>query len=206
MKVVQLSFVGSNKFMLKDTAVVTIIVRDALNYPLALEEYDRIIKSINTYVLQLKYTFLQLDKNVKKVKSTRTTFDITGSTAALTGSILNSSSNEKTQKTGRVLPSIGVSLVPVKEAVAPPKNFDQNQASLIRSSIKRLDYMIRDNSLIGERDARIKEKTNKLKEELKQIQIQLIDIPIEITNNMTEEELNQYFNSPKVNRKYRIKK
>lgn len=90
--------------------------------------------------------------------------------------------------------------------MAPPKIFDQNQASLIRSSIKRLEYMVRDNSLIGEKDINILNKTAKLKEELKQIQIQLIDIPIEITNNMTEEELNQYFNSPRVIRKYRIKR
>lgn len=205
-RVVNLSFVGANRFMLKDTAVVKIVVRDALNYPLALEEYNKQAKAVNTYILQLKYTFLQLDKTVKKTKSARTTFDITGSATALTGSIMNSSSNESTQKTGRVLPSVGVSLVPVKEAVAPPKTFDQNQASLIRSSIKRLEYMLRDNSLIGERDAQIMTKATKLKEELKQIQIQLIDIPIEITNNMTEEELNQYFNSPKVNKKYRVKK
>lgn len=205
-RVVNLSFVGANRFMLKDTAVVRIVVRDALNYPLAMEEYNKQAKAVNTYILQLKYTFLQLDKTVKKTKSTRTTFDITGSATALTGSIMNSSSNESTQKTGRVLPSVGVSLVPVKEAVAPPKTFDQNQASLIRSSIKRLEYMLRDNSLIGERDAQIAAKANRLKEELKQIQIQLIDVPIEITNNMTEEELNQYFNSPKVNKKYRIKK
>ena len=205
-KVVNLSFVGATRFMLKDTAVVRIVVRDALNYPLALEEYNKQVRAVSTYILQLKYTFLQLDKNVKKVKTTRTTFDITGSATALTGSILNSSTNESTAKTGRVLPSVGVSLVPVKEAVAPPKTFDQNQASLIRSSIKRLEYMLRDNSLIGERDGQIINKGNRLKEELKQIQIQLIDIPIEITNNMTEEELNQYFNSPKVNRKCRIKK
>ena len=205
-RVVNLSFVGANKFMLKDTAVVRIVVKDALNYPLALEEYNKQLKAVNTYILQLKYTFLQLDKSVKSSKNTRTTFDITGSSTALTGSILSGSANEATAKTGRVLPSVGVSLVPVKEAVAPPKTFDQNQASLIRSSIKRLDYMLRDNSLIGERDSQIMVKANKLKEELKQIQIQLIDIPIEITNNMTEEELNQYFNSPKVNKKYRIKK
>lgn len=205
-KLVVLSFVGANRFMLKDTAVVRIIVHDALNYPLALEEYNKQTRAVNTYILQLKYTFLQLDKSVKRAKNTRTTFDITGSTTALTGSILNSSSNENTAKTGRVLPSVGVSLVPVKEAVAPQKVFDQNQASLIRSSIKRLEYMLRDNALIGERDAQIMQKADKLKEELKQIQIQLIDIPIEITNNMTEEDLNRYFNSPKVNKKYRIKK
>jgi len=205
-RVVNLSFVGSNKFMLKDTAVVRIVVKDALNYPLALEEYNKQAKAVSTYIMQLKYTFLQLDKNVKKVKNARTTFDITGSSTALTGSILSGSTNEATAKTGRVLPSVGVSLVPVKEAVAPPKTFDQNQASLIRSSIKRLEYMLRDNSLVGERDSQVISKGNKLKEELKQIQIQLIDIPIEITNNMTEEELNEYFNSPKVNKKYRLKK
>ncbi len=205
-KLVVLSFVGANRFMLKDTAIVRIVVHDALNYPLALEEYEKQTKAINTYIMQLKYTFLQLDKNVRRVKNTRTTFDITGSTTALTGSILNASTDEATAKTGRVLPSVGVSLVPVKEAVAPPKTFDQNQASLIRSSIKRLEYMLRDNSLVGERDAQIMTKTNKLKEELKQIQIQLIDIPIEITNNMTEEDLNRYFNSPKVNKKYKIRK
>lgn len=205
-KVVTLSFVGANRFMVKDTAVVRIVVRDALNYPLALEEYNKQTKAVNTYILQLKYTFLQLDKNVRKAKNTRTTFDITGSTTALTGSILTSSTSESAVKTGRVLPSVGVSLVPVKEAVAPAKTFDQNQASLIRSSIKRLEYMLRDNSLLGERDAQIVTKANKLKDELRQIQIQLIDIPIEITNNMSEEELNQYFNSPKVNKKYRVKK
>ncbi len=205
-KVVTLSFIGANRFMLKDTAVVRIVVKDALNYPLALDEYNKQVRAVNTYILQLKYTFLQLDRNVRKAKNTRTTFDITGSTTALTGSILSSSSSEGAVKTGRVLPSVGVSLVPVKEAVSPAKTFDQNQASLIRSSIKRLEYMIRDNSLLGERDPQIVQKANKLKDELRQIQIQLIDIPIDITNNMTEEELNQYFNSPKVNRKYKIKK
>lgn len=205
-KIVLLSFVGANRFMNKDTGSVRIIVKDALNYPLALQEYQLTIRNVNTYILQLKYTFLQLDKRVKKVKNARTTFDITGSATALTGSILSSSSDQSTQKTGKILPSVGVSLVPIKEAVAPAKVFDQNQASLIRSSIKRLEYISRDNSLVGEKDPDIARKTNKLKEELKQIQIQLIDIPIEITNNMTEEELNNYFNSPKVNKKYRVKK
>ena len=205
-KLLTLNFIGANRFMIKDTATVKIIVRDALNYPLAIQEYYLQVRNINTYILQLKYSFLQLDKRVKNVKSTRTTFDITGSTAALTGSILLTSSNQATQNAGKILPSVGVSLVPIKEAVAPAKVFDQNQASLIRSSIKRLEYVVRDNSLVGERDPEISRKTNKLKEELKQIQIQLIDIPIDITNSMTEEELNQYFNSPKVNKKYRVKK
>ena len=205
-KAVTLSFVGANKFLVKDTSQVKIIVRDALNYPLAVQEHNLVVHNTNSYILQLKYTFVQLDKSVKKTKSTRTTFDITSSTTALTGSILTTSSNEATKKTGQILPSVGVSLVPIKEAVAPQKVYDQNQASLVRTSIKRLEYMLRDNSLLGERDPEISKKTNRLREELKQVQIQLIDIPIELAHNMSEQELNEYFNSPKVNKKYRVKK
>ena len=47
---------------------------------------------------------------------------------------------------------------------------------------------------------------NKLKEELKQSQMQLIDVPLEISMHLTEKELNNYFNSPKVNKKYRLGK
>jgi len=205
-KLVSLSFVGANKFLVKDTAQVRIIVRDALNYPLAVQEHNLVVSNINNYIFQLKYTFVQLDKSVKKTKNTRTTFDITSSTTALTGSILTTSNNEATKKTGQILPSVGVSLVPIKEAVAPQKVYDQNQASMVRTSIKRMEYMLRDNSLLGERDPEIGKKTTKLREELKQVQIQLIDIPLEITNDMTEQELNEYFNSPKVNKKYRVKK
>ena len=205
-KLVNLIFIGANKFMVRDTAIVRLIVKDALNYPLAVQDYNLVAKNITSYILQLKYTFVQLDKSVKKTKNTRTTFDITSSTTALTGSVLSSSSNEATKKTGQILPSVGVSLVPIKEAVAPQKVFDQNQASLIRTSIKRLSYMLGDNSLVGEKDPDIVKKTNKLRDELKQIQIQLIDIPLEFNSDLTEEELNKYLNNPKVNKKYRIKR
>lgn len=205
-KILNLVFVGTNKFLVRDTAVVKIIVRDALNYPLAVQEYTAVKKNINTYILQLKYTFLQLDKKIKRVKNTRTTFDITGSATALTGSILASSASDNSQKVGKVLPSVGVSLVPIKEAVSPQKIYDQNQASLIRGSIKRLEYMLSDNILVGEKDPDLVKKMNKLRDELKQIQIQLIDVPLELAGNMTPEELDAYFNSPRVNKKYRLRK
>lgn len=205
-KILLLNFVGTTKFQVNDTATVKIIVRDALNYPLAVEDYKLTRKNIDNYILVLKYTFLQLDKGVKKTKSTRTTFDITSSTTALTGSILASSASSSTQKIGQVLPSVGVSLVPVKEAVAPQKVFDQNQASAVRTAIKRLDYMLQDNSLVGERDPDIAKKIAKLKDELKQIQIQLVDVPLELARSIPEDELNEYFNSPKVNKKYRLKR
>jgi hypothetical protein len=64
--------------------------------------------------------------------------------------------------------------------------------------------MIYDYSLVGDKDMAITSKTGKLKEELKQSQMQLIDVPVDITNEVTEQELNNYFNSPKVNKKYRL--
>ena len=77
---------------------------------------------------------------------------------------------------------------------------------LIRTSIKRLEFMLKENSLVIERDPDIQKKTSRLKDELKQIQFQLIDIPLEIASELSETELNDYFNNPKVNKKYRIRK
>jgi len=204
-KIIQLLFVGANKFQGKDTAIIRLIVRDALNYPLAMEDHTQASRNVERYILQLKYTFLQLDKRLKKTKNLRTTFDLTSASTSLTGTILSTSSNPDNVKTGKVLPSVGLSLVPIKEASVPNKAVDQNQAALIRTSIKRLEYMHRDNMLVGYRDSEILKKTQKLKEELKQIQVQLIDVPVELTNEFTEEELNRYFNSPKVNKKYRLR-
>jgi hypothetical protein len=185
---------------------VRVIVRNALNYPLAKEQYNQVVHEMNAYTLQLKYTFLELDKSIKKTKKTRTSFDLTAAGSALGGTVLSTSANEGPKRTGQILPSVGVALSPIKEATAPPKTPEQNQATLIRSSIKRLEYILQDNILIGEKDPELPQKMAKLKEELKQSQMQLIDIPLEVTNSMTEDELNRYFNSPKVNKKYRLKK
>ncbi len=205
LRVLNLSFIGSTKWRIKDTAVVKFVIRDALNYPQAVEEHRLITKNVKLYTMQLKYTFLQLDRKLKRTKTARTTFDLASATTALTGTLLNTSNNESSQKTGQILPSVGVAIVPIKEASAPNKTVDQNQAALIRSSIKRLEYMITDNMLVGDKDADVLKKTAKLKEELKQSQVQLIEIPVDISNNMSEEQLNNYFNNPKVNKKYRLK-
>lgn len=205
-KVLNLSFIGSSRFKVRDTAYVRIVVKDALNYPQARQEYNLVISNIKTYIMQLKYSFLMIDKGLRKTKSTRTSFDLTSASAALSGTILSTAGGESSQTAGKILPSVGVALVPVKEATAPTKNVEQNQASLIRNSIKRLNYMLFDYALVGDRDPAIVTKTNKLKDELRQSQMQLIDVPLEITNNMTEAELNAYFESPKVNKKYRLKR
>ncbi|MBY0480144.1 MAG: hypothetical protein K2Q21_02215 [Chitinophagaceae bacterium] len=204
-KIVVLNFVGATRFQSRDTAQVKVIVKDALNYPLALSAYQTEVKLVNRYILELKYSFLQLDKSIKRIKDTRTTFDVTASATTLTGTIMTTSTVTNTQQVGKILPSVGISLVPIKEAVSPQRVYDQNQASAVRTSIKRLEYRLADNSLIAERDPAIVQKTNQLKDELKQIQLQLIDVPLGLNNDMTEEELDKYFNSPKVMKKYRLK-
>jgi hypothetical protein len=203
-KAVVLTFVGSTKFKVRDTVNIRVLVKDALNYPLAKQEYDVVRDNLESYILRLKYTFVQLDRKLKKTKNTRTSFDLTSASTALTGTVLSTSASESSKTASKILPSVGVALVPVKEATAPNKNVEQNQASLIRSSIKRLEYMLYDYTLVGEKDPAIASKINKLKEELKQSQMQLIDVPVDITQNMSKEQLNAYFNSPKVNKKYRI--
>ncbi|HEU4471429.1 MAG TPA: hypothetical protein VFR58_10110, partial [Flavisolibacter sp.] len=146
-----------------------------------------------------------LDKRLKKTKSYRTTFDLTSATTSLTGTVLSTSSGSDAQRTGKILPSVGLALVPIKEAAVPNKAVDQNQAALVRTSIKRLEYMRDDNQLIGSKDPEILRKNNKLKDELKQAQLQLMEVPVELTNDLTEKELDRYFNNPKVNKKYRLK-
>lgn len=205
-RVFNISFIGVDKFFNRDTAVVKVIVRDALNYPFRLTEYNKIISDIEIYTLQLKYTFKELDKKVRGTKNTRSTFDLASGTTALSGAVLLTSDNASSQNLGKVMPSVGVTLVPVKEAVAPVKSYENNSAALVRTSIKRLDYTVQDNSLSGEKDPDILPKIAKLRNELKQIQVQLIDIPMIDSGGMTKEQLDEYFNNPKVNKKYKLSK
>ncbi len=203
---VTLQFIGADKFYNKDTASIKIFVKEGVNYPLRYQEYSQIKKDVNHYIDQLKYTFKQLDKKIKNTKTTRTTFDLTAATTALSGTII-SSTNNNNNSLGKVLPGIGVAMVPVKEAVAPTKNQEQNTTTQIRAVIKRLEYMQVDNTLVGNRDPDVSGKIQRMKSELKQAQLQLIDVPLADNDDETNREVNDYFNDPKVNKKYRtIKK
>ncbi len=203
-KLLTLYFVGVDKFFNRDTAIVKIMVSQTINFPQRLMEYNSIVGNVETYIVQLKSTFRILDQKIKKTKNTRTTFDLTSASTALGGTIFSSLPDNAGQTTGKILPSVGVALVPVKEAVAPNKSYEQNSASLVRSDIKRLQYLITDNILVGDKDPDIIKKTARLKEELKQVQLQLIDVPV-VEDSTDSKELDEYFNNPKVNKKYRLK-
>ena len=203
-KLLTINFVGVDKFFNRDTAIVKIMVNETINFPQRLIEYSNIVENIETYIVQLKSTFRILDQKIKHTKNARTTFDLTSASTALGGTIFSSLPNQGSQTTGKILPSVGVALVPVKEAVAPTKNYEQNSASLVRSDIKRLQYLITDNILVGDKDPDILKKTARLKEELKQVQLQLIDVPV-VEDSTDSKELDEYFNDPKVNKKYRLK-
>lgn len=205
-KTFKLQFIGTDKFRNRDTAIVRIIVRDAINYPLKKQEYDKVVSDYNKYIQQLKFTFRTLDRKIRKTRSSRVAFDMTSSSTALAGTILSTSSNDSQKSIGRVLPAVGVTLVPVKEAVSPNKVNDQNSVSLVRTSIRRLEYIVSENGLIGEKDPDIIQKTTKLKTDLKQIQLQLIDVPLEEIQETSSKDANKYFDDPKVNKKYRSKK
>jgi hypothetical protein len=203
-KELTINFIGVDKFYNRDTAFVKVLVNQTINYPQRLLEFNKISDNIENYIVQLKSTFRILDKKIKHTKNTRTTFDLTSASTALGGTIFSSLPDQSQQTTGKILPSVGVALVPVKEAVAPNKNYEQNSASLVRSDIKRLQYLLTDNMLIGDKDPEIIKKTNRLKDELKQVQLQLIDVPV-VEDSTDSKELDEYFNNPKVNKKYRLK-
>jgi len=172
-----------------------------INYEL---EYDEIDSTIQVYIIQLKSTFRYLDKKIKSTKNTRTTFELTSASTALGGTVFSSLPGDGSHTAGKILPSVGVALVPVKETVAPNKNDELNAASLVRNNIKRLQYLVSDNSLIGDKDPDIVVKTGKLKEGLQQVQVQLIDVTL-VDDKIDKKELDEYFNNPKVNKKYRLK-
>jgi len=204
LKLLELFFVGTNKFSIRDTAIIHVYVRENINYPQRVMEYEKLRRDVMVYIVQLKSSFRIVDKKLKKTKKTRTGFDLGSAATGLGGTVFSSMSSSDQKTAGKILPSVGVALVPVKEATAPNNSSDQNTASLIRNSIKRLEYLIADNTIVGERDPEILNKTKKLKDELKQMQIQLIDIPI-ADENLNSKELDDYFNNPKVNKKYKVK-
>ncbi|MGN6530233.1 MAG: hypothetical protein ACTHK0_00590, partial [Ginsengibacter sp.] len=117
-KTLLLNFIGVDKFYNRDTAVVSVKVNQSINYPRRLMEYDKISTTIQNYIMVLKSTFRDLDKKIKKTKNTRTTFDLTSASTSLGGTVFSSMQDRDLQTTGKILPSVGVALVPVKEAVA----------------------------------------------------------------------------------------
>jgi hypothetical protein len=202
---INLFFIGTNKFHTSDTARIEITVKENINYPQQVMEFQNLQKDTRSYIVQLKSSFRIVDRKIKKTKGTRTGFDLASASTALGGTVFSSLPGTAEQTTGKILPSVGVALVPVKEATAPNSSYEQSTATLIRSSIKRLEYLLTENTLVGDRDPDIITKTDKIKDELKQTQIQLIDIPI-AEAKPDEKEVDAYFNNPKVNKKYRMKK
>lgn len=205
-KMLTLNFVGTDRFRNKDTARLTLIIRPGINYPLKTKEHALVQTDLARYMQDLKMAFYVVSRNIKSNKKTRTGFDVTASTTALAGTILTTTANtDQMQDIGKILPSVGLTLVPVKEAVAPNKVQEQNTASQIRATIKRLEYIQSESRLVGDRDPDILGKTKKMKDELNQTRLQLVDIPMVEFENVTVEEAERYFNNPNVNKKYKLK-
>ncbi|MFN5439229.1 MAG: hypothetical protein ACK5AB_04875 [Bacteroidota bacterium] len=205
-KVLLLQFIGTDTFRNTDTATVRLYIKPGVNYPQKLMEYKLIADEIKKYIKDLKLTFFILSNEIEQTKKNRTYFDIGSSSTAMFGTILSTSAQSNGAKNfGKVLPSLGLTLVPIKETVSPNKVQEQNMASQVRGTIKRLEFMLSEYSLVGEKDIDILNKTRKLKDELKQSQLQLIDLPlVEFDSKYTQEDAEKYFNNPKVNKKYKM--
>jgi hypothetical protein len=204
--VLVLQFIGTDTYRNSDTATVRLYIKPGVNYPQKMQEYKLIADEIKKYIKDLKLTFFILSNEIEQTKKNRTYFDIGSSSTAMFGTILSTSAQSTGAKNfGKVLPSLGLTLVPVKETVSPNKVQEQNMASQVRGTIKRLEFMLSEYSLVGEKDIDILTKTRKLKDELKQSQLQLIDLPlVEFDPKFTQEEAEKYFNNPKVNKKYKM--
>jgi hypothetical protein len=206
-KTVTLQFIGADKFYNKDTAVVRIIVKPGINYPQKYLEHGRVSTEMYNYIQNLKLTFYAVSKSIKANKSTRTAFDISSASTALAGTVLTTTaSSENLADIGKIMPSVGLTLVPVKEAVAPNKVQEQNTAAQLRGITKRLEYLLSESQLIGERDPDVLVKTKKLRDELKAAQLQLIDLPlVEVDEKINQADADKYFNDPQVIKKYKLK-
>ena len=204
LKPVNIKFIGVDKWSNHDTTELRVLVKQSINFPFRVKQYNKIYEEIGKYIIQLKRTFRILDGKIRHTKNTRTTFDLTSASTALGGTIFSSMQNSGAKTTGTILPSVGVALVPVKEAVAPSKSDVQNSASLVRSDIKRLQYLLSDNALVSERDPEIIRKTQKIQDELNQVELQLIDVPV-VEDSSESKDIEEYFDNPKVNKKYRLK-
>lgn len=206
-KILLLQFIGTDSHRNSDTASVRLYIKPGVNYPQKMLEYKLIADEMNKYIKDLKLAFFILSNEIEQTKKNRTYFDIGSSSTAMLGTILSTSAQSTGAKNfGKVLPSLGLTLVPVKETVSPNKVQEQNIASQIRGTIKRLEFMLTEYGLVGDKDIEILTKTKKLKDELKQSQLQLIDLPlVEFDPRYTQEDAEKYFNNPKVNKKYKMK-
>lgn len=206
-KLLQLDFIGADKFYNKDTASIKVVIKPGINYPVRNTAHKKVSGEMSRYIQNLKLSFYVLSKSVKSNRTTRTTFDITGTTTALAGTVISTTaSSVSATQFGKILPSVGLTLVPVKEAVAPNKIQEQNTATQIRSEAKRLEYFLGENALVGDRDAEVLAKTKRLQDELKKSRLQFVDLPmVEFDANFSEEDAERYFRDPKVNKKYKLK-
>ncbi len=205
---VLLEFIGADKFFNRDTSIIRINIRPGINYPVRNQLHQREYDALYAYIQQLKLTFYVVSSSVKKTKSTRTAFDITSSTTALAGTVVSTTAERgsSAEQIGKILPSVGLTLVPVKEAVAPNRVQEQNTASQVRAEVRRLEYILSENRLNGDRDSEVLIKTKRLQDELKKSRLQFVDLPmVEYDEKFTAEDADKYFKDPKVNKKYKFK-
>lgn len=207
-KIVIIDFIGADKFYNKDTSSIRVILKPGINYPMRNQVHQRVYDEMFYYIQNMKLTFYVVSSSVKKTKNTRTYFDIGSSSTALAGTIISTTATKgsSAENIGKIMPSVGLTLIPVKEGVAPNKVQEQNTATQVRAEVRRLEYVLSENRLSGERDIEVLIKTKRLQDEIRKSKLQFVDLPmVEFDEKFSEADADKYFQDPKVNKKYKLK-
>ena len=108
--------------------------------------------------------------------------------------ILTTAQNPNTVEIGRIMPGIGLTLIPVKEGVALSKVQEQNTATQVRAKVRRLEYVPSENRLSGERNIEVLMKTKIIQDELRKSRLQFVDLPmVEFGEKFSEADADKLF-------------
>jgi len=67
-KIILLEFIGSDKFFNRDTAVVRLVIKPGINYPVRNQQYQKEYDGLKTYIKKLTLTFAVISEEVRKTK------------------------------------------------------------------------------------------------------------------------------------------
>jgi len=73
-KIILLEFIGSDKFFNRDTAVVRLVIKPGINYPVRNQQYQKEYDGLKTYIKKLTLTFAVISEEVRKNKKKKNYF------------------------------------------------------------------------------------------------------------------------------------
>jgi len=206
----RLTFVSIDDLQKKDTAEINIVIRQGINYVEKNQEYRKTAEEVKKYVQSLKLTFYVLNKSLRFNKFSRALFDVSAALTALAPAVIPEQQDEAKTGSGwnvsKLLPGIGLTLIPIKESLVPVKVQERANANQVRAVAKKLEFALLQNNLIGHRDPAVLNMICNLHEELRQARMQLIEVPLmEFDEDLSIEDAESYFKNYRTHKRHRLK-